>query len=990
MRESIHTRSRRLAVALLAIALLVRFAPAMLPAEETPPPPSRAEAAKKQVRNGLIQRLKDQAQQLQQRATGQADASVDPATPPTNGTRTPAGNAASQEELLKRLREIEAEVRRIQQPPVNPQEQATAALLLEESSLQVTNYYSKEAHKYLATRLVVINLSEKPLNIPAESVRLKAGATEIALTDRPEGFEGQPVRVGNRHLPRDDIQPFETLEVPPGGTASAWLVFAGLERGPFIPPLTLQLTVGGQPRSIDVNAFERARLGLATERVGPASLLGMLTIRGELNTVNVGALAAELESLAENNVARVVVTWTDSASIADDLLRQWLMQIGAPNPYSQQQFSQLPSLPSAIRELHLANVPKGSYPSNGTSTFETAGEAVTAALKSALQNVPVRALVKSIQDEHPLVKIATLRVAADRLDPDALPLVLELASSEEPALRRAALAALGGFADPRALAVLETAAREGPAEEAAAAVEGLASSNDPQARQLLVSLIGEDLPLPRADLIRLLAQWPRPEWSEAIYEASQSDDPNVRVQALQALARIGHPRLHDVLAAGLASSDRQIRTESFQLLAQRGDLRSEQLLSDYTLARLREGPPEEAIVTYLQRTRDQRAVPFLIESLEQTDHREAVIQLLGVMGDESVADRLVKLFESLNAGEQVAALHALQQLESPALFDVARKALRSEESRVLHQAANVLRGDHSDENVKALAAVLQDTKNASTMSYICGTLGSIATPAAREVLLEARKSKNERLQQYARYNLQSLQNQSPANMFIQNARRMLAEGAFKDAETLLDAATRLDGDLPLLFVVRAQLWYVQKDYRQAIEAARRAVELEPTQPEAHLYLGLALVREERYKEAVPALETGLEQNPDHHEALTSLAIALVMDDRPEEALKRIEEASPKFRNQPVFLYNAACVHGRIVESLRAQENVDREAVRRHADQAIDLLKASFEKGVQEATGSEDMQKYMWDDPDLQSLRSEAGFRELAGEHASEAGSGTQQ
>lgn len=91
-----------------------------------------------------------------------------------------------------------------------------------------------------------------------------------------------------------------------------------------------------------------------------------------------------------------------------------------------------------------------------------------------------------------------------------------------------------------------------------------------------------------------------------------------------------------------------------------------------------------------------------------------------------------------------------------------------------------------------------------------------------------------------------------------------------------------------------------KDYRAAVVALRRSLELNRDLPGAHSLLGTALLVQGFGCEAIPHLEKG--------DAQELLAVALLDCDRPREALERLEAALEKRPDDPDLLFYLGQAH----------------------------------------------------------------------------------
>lgn len=907
-----------------------------------------------------------------------------PAREPPGGdqdTSSPSPASANIEESIALAEDLEARMISLQ-PGVPPGLTSGAGtLLLQESLLGITNSYSEDGVRYFATRITVLNRGTQPLAVDGEGITLQAGRERHRWQDRPAEIEGIQIARPGASMTIREARPPESLNVPPGGSTSFWVLFAGLEKGPFIPDMTLHVPLGSVVRSIPVNLYEQARLRLEVERLGPQQSLALMTIHGPLNTINCRALTEAIEAVSTRRVARAVIIWPDSAPQPDDFVRDWLLQAVHPAQTREinRQYRQMPVLPAALRELHLTGL-QGVRDRNGwIGLHETPADAVDAALASALQVLSPDDAVAAIREGHPLVRAAALRHAAGRLPADKLGMILDLANGPEPTLQKSALAALASFNNDDAIATLQRAAQSAPPEAAEAAVRSLASSRYPAAHLALASIL-QDLSLPEKTLIEIFSEHPRPLWREFVYDRADSVEAGVRQAALRALSRLGHPLLMHALEEALHAGDDLVREEAFQQLMQRGDRDSEELALAYSLQYLERHPPTGAMLQFLGRMRDPRVAPLLFKHLDaRQGSRGSVIQVLSQVGDEQAAREIARRYGDFSDNEKSAALQALRTMESPLGKPLAMQALRSADHNLVNNAVQLLQTEEDPAVVAEMESVLQTTKDKNTMYRICMALGTIATPAARDTLLRQKDSPEEVLRRHARDGLRNLWQQSPANLSTHIARTMLEAEKLPEARRQLELAQSYDPAHPPTFVMLAQLAIKEGKLEESITHLQKAMEIDDKHIEAASLLGELLYKQGRYADATSPLRVVVEANPADHQSLSSLALATVMAGKVDEGVRLAQDGLKRFERQPVYLYNVACVYGRAIGKLKEDQNVppDDPRLPQYRQGAVELIGDSIKLGLAEATEEADMFAFMRADPDLQSLHGDESFRKLA-------------
>lgn len=920
-------------------------------------------------------------------------------------------------EALERLEAIESEVLRVRPETPLQARSANVVFLLDDVYQGSTNAYTNDGIRYVALRLLVVNLTAEDRTLDLKPVRLLSGEKRFDWSTRPPGIDGYSFRAGNDYVAIREVRTPETLRLPANGTAATWMLFAGLERDALIPPMTLDIPTAGGPVALDVNLYQRGVLRLNSERVGPGKCLAVLTVSGELNTINAGALAEDLDRLVGQGVRRCVLHWSPVAPQPADLLRGWVLQAQHTGPYAYSpQYRYLPNFPSTLHELHVAGLTSGGESEFADAhTHATLSGAISAALASVFAVAPAEEVVDSLRRGSAAVQVAALEHGAGRLTPQQLPLVLALAEGADLEVRRAALAALAEFNDPRAHQMLATVCRTGDAELAAVAARSLAASRFPESHRALADALQPGVAIPPAVLIELLTTYPRPEWQDEIYRLTSASDSKVRQAAIEALARLGHPRLLETLAGALQSDQDRVREAAFSQLIAMGRRDADELALDFTLRHLDQAPPTGNMTLFLTRIRDQRAVPRLLTHLARsTANRDALIQLLAQIGDQDVAAAIAERFGDYTDGEKALALDALRKLDSPLGRGLALRALRSDDANLVQNALQTLQVDATDAEVAALVEVVRSLPTRPhnpKLRLICNGLGGMGTPAARDALLELRTAADDPLREAAQKGLEVLWNQSPARDVVNNMilklelaerrslriqslqtaldgeppppelaqHRQLLREELREAERSIQLAQRLDPKYPRLYLARGLWQIIRGETSAAVEDLQLAVSMNDEDADAQRVLGDLWFRQDRFEEALRPLQRAGELNPAYHEAITSRAIALARLGRVEEGIALAREHLPRHRQQSVYLYNVACVYGRAIEQFEQVRQIpaDDPRVAALADEAVKLLDESLRSGLQAATGDTDMLGYMRSDPDLTPLHRFSEFRRIS-------------
>ena len=852
-------------------------------------------------------------------------------------------------ELRSRLERVESELQRLKgsQIPEDAKDQRVV-LLVETPYLGSTSYSSTTATRFFVAKLIVVNLTATPLSIDREQISLAADDKVLTLGEVTPVLQSRSFRFGNQTFYMGNLKPVKQMKVRPGGTAATWAVFSGLAKGPKIPKLRLRVAVGKQQKTLDLNERSLGLLDLKSERIGPRGSLGLLTVSGELDTVNVGALVDAMSQLAAAGVARLVVTWDEDAAPIESSIKSWLSQAAQMAGVGEVSSRQFPPVPSQIRELHLATMPKAASRtttrSSSSTTVQrihpTVEQAVAAALQTAYERLPVPELLAAIQKGHPITRVAALATGGGRLPDENLIILLDYADHEDPKYQRAALIALRHFGDPRALDKLLHYTRKNVKPLSTVATQSLAASRYDAAHQALLEILKNEPAESKKSIVHILSQHPRAIWSETIFEFANDPGSEIVIDALTALARVGHPQLQALLVRSLnQKSNPKLRQSAFQILVNRQTAQSDEVALAYTLNHLKTKAPDSLMIQLLTRTKDGRAVPLLIELLKQQGNssRAALIGCLTQIGDESVIDMFVEKYNTFESNEQTTILNSLRQMKSPRFRDLAQKALMSNNSSLVSTACQGLQVDGGDEAVKMLVKALEVSGNSSTWSYVCNALGQIGTAEAQTALRQARATGNSSKSRYAASALRSIQQRSPGYQYIYHAKNLEKQKKWDAALKLYTEAIGIDDALPDAFAGRAHV----------------------------------LLKQEKFADSLKDFDRALKIDPYHSLATSGKGIALVMSGKYQDGIKVVEDVRSRFRNDSVFAYNTACVYGRALEYINKKTDVPGrdEKLEAYKKMVIQELKRSLKLGFRQM----DLMKT---DPDLASVHDTDEFKSL--------------
>lgn len=760
-----------------------------------------------------------------------------------------------------------------------------------DSTYYGARYYSRTQPKFFAARLLIVNLSQKPVKLKRDGVQLVADGKTHKIVDVPSNMQYTYFYVGTKRHTLGELKLPGEVTVKPGATGSTWVVFLNLGKKNNVPRMTLKLRFDKQTITVDVNELAREQLGMKVERIGPRGGLGLITISGSMNSVNVGSLVDAINDLLKKKVVRFVVRWTKSAAKLDSQMKSWLENEANSSGSSMNRYRgyPFPDIPASVRELHLAQMPNAS--SSGSRSYygspppnkrihKTDVEAVSAALKSAYQVLPADELVKEIEEGHPLTRAAALAGGGGRLPADKLPVVLKYADDKNnPKLQLAALTALSSFGEPAAVAKLSEYVHSKKAALSRRAVVSLASSRFAAAHRKLLAMLKTEPAESKKQIVRVVAAHPRPIWSETIYEFAKDPNSGVGVEALKALGTIGHPRLVDVLESSLKSKDAKIRDQAITQLAARTDARSEKIAMDFTLQILKTSMPTPQMYALLRRTKDQRAIPLLLKHLDKTSNssNSSLIDTLAAIGDQSVGKKLADRYAKMKSqSSKASVLRALVKLRSPRFRKLAGEALMTRNSSLINAACDGLREDASRQAVRLMIVALDKSTYSPAWSYTSNSLAQIGTPEARAALVRARNSSNSSKRNYAISALRSMMQRSPGYQYIYRATESMRQKKVKEAVKFYNLALKLDDELSVAYSGR----------------------------------GLAYLRQKKFVEAKNDFTKAIKLDPYDIDGVTGTALLLARDGKHTDAVKKIESIRKQFSSDRHFQYSSARVYSR--------------------------------------------------------------------------------
>ena len=827
-------------------------------------------------------------------------------------------------------------------PPkaVMPPGRDVISIAVKHSSLGYT-FLGDSGIRYLVAEVELTNLADRPLNVPIAHAELSVDGVAFAPDVNHPRLTGYQFLVDGRPRHFRELETIEDMSLAPGASGTTWLVFTGLPKSTDVPDMELRVEQDRVVHRFNITEAADQALRLKVERIGPREALGLVTIGGKLNSINVGMFVETLDRLAASGVSRIVVAFGPEAQDPDRPLGDWLRQT-AEGIQTGLTYAMFPAIVSTIREFHVAAFPGRETDVSAAHVHGSAASAVEEALATAYRGLAPHEIVAQIEQGHPLAQASALVSGGPQLPAEYLPLLLKRADSDDRLIRRGALIALGASGDPEAIRVVAEQAQGQDVHFAQLALECLAASRYTAAHEALSRLLDHPLKVDAATIVQILARYPRPAWADYLAElalAKQSTaTPGVRREAVTALGRIGHPQLTEILRQALASDDQALRETAFHLLLTRDDDVSERLALDYALNRLSGGPPSQPMLQLFDRVRDPRMAPLLMPYLDDDQFdRSALITTLARIGPATIEGELARRFDKLKPNEQAVVLSTLTPLRSPLLPGLLERAIASEHDAVFGAAVRSLTLQADVEAVELLADRLGDETNPGRIATLAKALEDVGLPQAGRALEAARSTSTGEKRLAIAQRLQALRLKSPGGQFLQRAMRFVEMENQDKAMEFYSLALKRDPDLAAAYSGRGHCQLKREAYEQAEQDFRRAVEIDP--------------------------DDGL--------AVAGLGITLAVSGRVDEAVKTVEDASERFAQDPLFAYNAACVYGRAIEQLpdepASSEQIERR--KQFEEAALERLRASIELGFID-------REFMQKDPDLASLQSLEGFRRI--------------
>ncbi|NBC10304.1 MAG: hypothetical protein GVY24_01030 [Planctomycetes bacterium] len=209
------------------------------------------------------------------------------------------------------------------------------------------------------------------------------------------------------------------------------------------------------------------------------------------------------------------------------------------------------------------------------------------------------------------------------------------------------------------------------------------------------------------DLLGAIAERRDSEIIDAISARMKDTELRVRYQAAYALGKIGSPRAVQDLLAHIHADDEKLRLSVIENIGKIGDVAATApLLRQYE--RTEDRTERWAILHALQKLRDPRAVPRLIEMLSAENGNAGVgaARALGAIGSRAAVPALIEALEGEDVSVVLSCVEALGQIGDPRATDVLVGLLEHDQLRFAATAAEALGAINDPKAVRPLVKAL--------------------------------------------------------------------------------------------------------------------------------------------------------------------------------------------------------------------------------------------------------------------------------------------
>ena len=136
------------------------------------------------------------------------------------------------QKLIERVETLEVELKKLRQAgktvvPTDPAKQRVVAMV--ESVFLGAPYYRTTGNRFLAAKLVLVNLTNAPLTVARQATRLKVDDKQHVMpTAIPSTIRAVSFQVGNQSFQMSSLKWLNELTLPAGGSGSTWVIFPQL------------------------------------------------------------------------------------------------------------------------------------------------------------------------------------------------------------------------------------------------------------------------------------------------------------------------------------------------------------------------------------------------------------------------------------------------------------------------------------------------------------------------------------------------------------------------------------------------------------------------------------------------------------------------------------------------------------------------------------------------------------------------------------------
>ena len=818
--------------------------------------------------------------------------------------------------------------------------------------LRLTNAYDPSGFRYLAIQIGFKNRGAHSVTVNTQASQLLVGNETFLRVQKNSELPSEGLDLpGESSNKVEVLQGPSPLTVPANGkTVAAWLVFTKLPRTRELPPLKLRLDTSAGPIEIELTRIENQAWTSTLERIGPSGRVGIARITGEINALNAPHFARMITQCGEQGVSRMVIAFGKGSRIGDELTSEWLIE-GREGDNDRLQF--YPQWSSLVRGMVLVHAP-GQADESSENLAKSEAEAVQKVTRDLISGLDLATLRREVRSGHPLFQRAILLNAGDALANDDCATVLVFLKSTDPDMQRAAIQSLRAAVDPQAITALEGVVRRGTREESALALKSLNSSQQTRARELCIQLAGDPavqkhIGLPM--ILRTVGVESDERWLPFLKQAFASADPVLRRTALGHLLQMGTEDRLPLLQAALADKDQPIREMAFQALVARHSADEQSLFVQETLRRVQLGMQDEQTISALRQIREPSVLPQLLKRIDahSQDSGAFVIAALQI-GGTAVLDQIVQRFPKLPPDYRTGLLRILFNARHPEWFRLATAGLLDADDDYSEYCQSLLVEQGDAKSIAALAEAIRTCSRPPAHASppqissprgedLARRLGVLGGPAAWQALEQLQAGDNPIQKKLASTGLAYRQYNSPVNSWLQASNQLTH----------------------------------QNDFEGAIQLLNIALEIDPESGRVYNAIGYAQLRMSKGTEAKANFEKAQKLTPEDHNPLTGIAICLALEGRCDEAIAMVDTVPLFYKHgeQQIFLYNVACVYGRIIEHvLKTPDVPDRDRkVENYRKRAIYFLQASVQQGFDDVD-------LLTSDADLACLREMPEFKRL--------------